>query len=198
MRACSAWATMGTWPKPVLHSSRPQRPRSRSTSDEAAGIARLRCSLSSTPDNSRRTIRTPGDPGPGLHRPEAGVAGDRALRVDAHALTPVEQEPLPDGPLDEALARIAWPDGVTGCALSQEILLLPPSAEADIDFGEPAEAAAAHPDRREARIVAAVLRDGSSAVVLRLRAAEATGDDDLLTGDDLAPNLVRALLDTFA
>ena len=125
-------------------------------------------------------------------------AAARLGLADSNALTPVEQEPLPDGPLDETLARIAWPDGVTGCALSQEILLLPPSAEADIDSGQPAEAAAAHPDRREARIVAAVLRDGSSAVVLRLRAADATGDDDLLTGDDLAPNLVRALLDTFA
>jgi hypothetical protein len=118
--------------------------------------------------------------------------------TDSEAITPIEQEALPDAPLDETLARIAWPDAVEGCALSQEIVLLPPSAEAEIDTGMPAEAAAAHPDRREARLVAAVLRDGSSAVVLRLRAVDATaGEDDLLTGDDLAPNLVRALLDTF-
>jgi hypothetical protein len=125
-------------------------------------------------------------------------AAERLGLSDPHALAPIEQEALPDGPLDETLARIAWPDGVAGCALSQEIVLLPPSAEGDIDTGAPAETAAAHPDRREARIVAAVLRDGSSAVVLRLRSTEVDATDDLLTGPDLAPNLVQALLDTFA
>ena len=115
--------------------------------------------------------------------------------ADPEALTPVEQESLPDGPLDEVLGRIAWPDEVAGCALSQEIVLLPPSAEADLDGTDP-QAAAHHPDHREARLVAAVLRDGSSAVVLRLRTADGNGADDLLTGPDLAPNLVTALLAT--
>jgi hypothetical protein len=78
-----------------------------------------------------------------------------------------------------ALARIAWPPPVAGCALGQEILIVPPS-------GDQAS------ERREARLVVAVLRDGTSAAVLRLRGA----DDDLLTGPDLAPNLVRALLTT--
>jgi hypothetical protein len=121
-------------------------------------------------------------------------------QVAADTLTPVEQEALPDGPLDDALARVAWPDAVAGCALSQEILVLPPSAEAE--FGEnPADEtasarAAAHPDRREARLVVGVLRDGSSAALLRLRGND--GPDDVLTGPDLAPNLVEALLATFA
>ena len=129
------------------------------------------------------------------------AAARLGLPSDSDAITPIEQEALPDAPLDETLARIAWPDTVAGCALSQEIVLLPPSAEADIDAGldteTGAESAAAHPDRREARLVAAVLRDGTSAVVLRLRSPDESQDDDLLTGDDLAPNLVRALLDTF-
>jgi hypothetical protein len=129
------------------------------------------------------------------------------------ALTPIDQEGLPEGALDEALAGIAWPESVTGCALSQEILLLPPSAEADVPDGpEALSAAVAHPQRREARLVVAVLRDGSSAGVLRLRgsgsADGADGDaadgadgadgaaDELLTGPDLAPNLVEALLAT--
>lgn len=121
-------------------------------------------------------------------------------QVAPDTLTPVEQEALPDGPLDDALGRVAWPDGVAGCALSQEIVVLPPSAEAE--FGEnPADdeapaRAAAHPDRREARLVVAVLRDGSSAALLRLRGTE--GHDQVLTGPDLAPNLVDALLATFS
>jgi hypothetical protein len=52
-----------------------------------------------------------------------------------------------------------------------------------------------HPDRREARLVVAVLRGGRSASILRLRAADGAGDD-LLTGPDLAPNLVSALAAT--
>ncbi len=44
----------------------------------------------------------------------------------------------------------------------------------------------------------AVLRDGTAATLLRLRAAE-EGDtlDDVLTGPDLAPNLTAALRATF-
>lgn len=116
------------------------------------------------------------------------------------ALTPVEQDELPEGPLDDALGRIAWPAAVSGCAVSQEIVLLPPGAEATATSTDPdlsAAVVAAHPDRREARLVAAVLRDGTSAVVLRLRTADygepEPGADDLLTGPDLAPNLVAAL-----
>lgn len=115
------------------------------------------------------------------------------------ALTPIAQEDLPDGPLDEALAQIGWPDEVAGCALSQEIVMLPPDAESALDelSGQQAVVAAAeHPERREARLVVAVLRDGTSAGVLRVRSLDAE-PDDLLTGDDLAPNLVAALIETF-
>ncbi|MDP9116234.1 MAG: PPA1309 family protein [Actinomycetota bacterium] len=119
------------------------------------------------------------------------------------ALTPIEQDDLPTGALDEMLAQIAWPDSVAGCALSQEIVLLPPSAEAEIPEildGSSLAAVADHPDRREARLVVAVLRDGTSAAVLRLRSTSTAPQDadDLLTGPDLAPNLVRALRATLA
>lgn len=114
------------------------------------------------------------------------------------SLTPIEQEALPDGDLDELLARVAWPESVAGCALAQEIVILPPSAEAELDSADDvAGAAAEHPERREARLVVAVLRDGTSAAVLRLRTGE-DGDDDLLTGPDLAPNLAAALQATLA
>jgi hypothetical protein len=114
---------------------------------------------------------------------------------DGDAITPIEQEDLPDEPLDDVLAGIGWPDSVAGCALSQEIVILPPSAEEDLTDELAATQAAEHPDRREARLVVGVLRDGTSAALLRMRGVE---DDDLLTGSDLAPNLVAALLATFA
>ncbi len=135
------------------------------------------------------------------------------------ALTPVEQGDLPDQPLDELLGSIAWPDGVEGCAVTQEIVILPPTAAGEVETADSqadAESAARHPDRREARLAVGVLRDGSSASLLRLRQAvtsdgavsDAAGDaasapeptgegagpgDELLTGPDLAPNLVAAL-----
>ncbi|PZS33491.1 MAG: hypothetical protein DLM58_07745 [Pseudonocardiales bacterium] len=116
--------------------------------------------------------------------------------VEGDALTPIEQEDLPEGPLDETLARIAWPESVAGCALSQEIVMLPPAVEAELaDVDAAASAAANHPERREARLVVAVLRDGSSAAVLRVRDA-GSDEQNLLTGPDLAPNLVAALLAT--
>ncbi|GAB2487335.1 PPA1309 family protein [Jatrophihabitans fulvus] len=112
--------------------------------------------------------------------------------LPADALCPVEQDDLPDQPLDELLAGIAWPDSVDGCAVVQEIVILPPGAEETS-----AEDAARNPDRREARLVAAALREGTDATLLRLRDPEdPSGDGELVTGDDLAPNLVAALRDT--
>jgi hypothetical protein len=109
------------------------------------------------------------------------------------ALVPIAQEDLPDTDLAEILAGIMWPDAVTGCAIAQEILVLPPEAEAGLpsEGDEMRQAAAEHPDRQEARLVAAVLRDGSSVCLLRLR------DGELVESPDLAPNLTRALLATF-
>lgn len=128
----------------------------------------------------------------------AAVLGDQAAaaeEISPDAITPIAQEELPEGPLDEALAQIGWPDEVLGCALSQEIVMLPPSAEPDLDdlsIETATMVTVDHPDRREARLVVAVLRDGSTAGILRLRGAAGVGDD-LLTGPDLAPNLVTAL-----
>jgi hypothetical protein len=129
---------------------------------------------------------------------------DLAGQVNAQAaLTPVAQDAFPEGELDAALAGIEWPDSVAGCALAQEILILPPAAEADLgklpdDPAQARRAAAEHPQRREARLVAAVLRDGVGACVLRLRASSATDQrcDELVEDPQLAPNLLRALLAT--
>ncbi len=148
-----------------------------------------------------------------------------ADQVDPEAaLTPIAQESLPSEDLGEALARIAWPEQVAGCAVVQEIVVLPPEAEAELPGEDEAarEAAAEHPERHEARLVAAVLRDGSETCVLRLRAqdqevaqapqdGEAQGgeasqdqededsaDGELVQDASLAPNLLRALHETLA
>jgi hypothetical protein len=111
-------------------------------------------------------------------------------------LTPIAQDELPGGDLGDALAGIMWPSGVHGCALVQEIVVLPPDAEAELDAEQDEERlrtiVASHPERQEARLVAAVLRTGAEACVMRLRDHE-----DLVTGPDLAPNLTAALRATF-
>lgn len=129
---------------------------------------------------------------------------DLAGQLDAEAaLTPVAQESLPEGELDTALAGIEWPESVAGCALAQEIVVLPPEAEAGLgeladDPVQARRAAAEHPQRREGRLVAAVLREGVGACVLRLRSATGGEEEqeELLEDPQLAPNLLRALLDT--
>jgi hypothetical protein len=133
--------------------------------------------------------------------PTAAIAADpqtaqlldlsAGAHIAAESLTPVAQDDLPDRPLAEALASIEWPETVAGCALAQEIVVLPPAAEADLP-GTDADltVAATHPDRREARLVVAVTRDGATSCVLRLRGADG---DEIAFGTDLAPNLAGAL-----
>ena len=93
---------------------------------------------------------------------------------------------------------IVWPDAVHGCALAQEIVVLPPDAEAGLPAGRRDEHAPGSPpstrERREARLVAAVLRDGSAACVLRLRGGRRPRG--LVEHPELAPNLTDALLAT--
>ena len=114
------------------------------------------------------------------------------------ALTPIAQDPLTDAPLDEQLASMVFGPEVLGVILAHEVLVLPPSAEAALAT-EDVQAAVAHPDRREVRMVVGVMRDGSRESVLRLRTNGGDADeegDELLAGGDLAPHLADALLST--
>ena len=120
-----------------------------------------------------------------------GIVADRP-----GSLTPVAQEPLGDGPLDEVLASLVFGPEVLGVVLTHEVVVLPPSAEAVLtDHDDPAEAAAAHPERREVRMAVGVLRDGRQEAVLRLRGPEGD-EDERVTGTDLVPGLAEALLAT--
>lgn len=134
---------------------------------------------------------------------------DLAAQLDAAAeLTPIAQEALSEADLGEALARIAWPAAVAGCAIAQEIVVLPPGSEPDLadahssgDAERLRRAAADHPSRTEARLVAAVTRDGARACVMRLRGKQLPGADDdavdeVIENPGLAPNLLDALAAT--
>ncbi|MDQ2706684.1 MAG: PPA1309 family protein [Actinomycetota bacterium] len=124
-------------------------------------------------------------------------------------LTPVAQDPLDDTDVAAALEEICWPDGVSGCAFTQDIVVLPPAAEAELDDAVAAADARpeaeldqvavrfahSHPYRREARLVVGVLRSGGYCCLLRVRGV-ADQPDEFVEHPDLAPNMVTALMRT--
>jgi hypothetical protein len=121
-----------------------------------------------------------------------------ALGLTPGGITPVEQDEFDvHAPLDDALASIAWPEKVHGAALVLERVLLPPEAERDLPDGGDTDAlisaVEADPRRQEVRIVVAVNPVGDHFCVLRLR----SHPDELLTGQDLVPQLAEALSSTF-
>ena len=110
------------------------------------------------------------------------------------ALTAIEQEGLPvSSSLESFLAQLAWPEDVEGVALAVERLVVPPEAEQDLPENpdQAAETLAAHPDRKDVRLLVAVLRDGESTCLLRQRDHDT--DDKVASGSDIAPGLVQAL-----
>ena len=115
------------------------------------------------------------------------------------ALSAVEQEGMPlTTSLEQLLGRIAWPEGVAGAAVVVERIVVPPAAEQDLptDPDAATQALAAHPDRQDVRILAAVTRDGRSICLLRQRAHDR--DDRVAQGAEIAPGLLAALRATFA
>jgi hypothetical protein len=133
-----------------------------------------------------------------LRRAEPDLADQLGLPPDTDTLAALEQPPLPDrDAVEDALASIAWPDAVEGCAIIMERVVLPPEAEDEIpdDEAEAAAFAASHPKREDVRMVVGVLRDGARHSALRLRRHDS--DDEVLAGPDLVPALAEALAATF-
>ncbi len=113
------------------------------------------------------------------------------------ALTPVEQEELPDhATIEELLLGLAWPADVAGAALVVERVVLPPEVEAELPTDEEAALAvlAEHPLRQDVRLAVAALRDGTRWAAMRFR----LHDDpvQVLVGRDLVPGLTEALAST--
>jgi len=138
-----------------------------------------------------------------LLRAEPQLAAELGTEDASQPLTPVAQGELPgvleDEQLADALARIEWPDGVTGCALAIERIVLPASVEAGLSSvesdAELARMAGSDPRRHEVRMVAAVLREGDRFGAVRLRSHDE--DSAVLTGTDLVPTLCEVLSLTF-
>ncbi|WP_202866114.1 PPA1309 family protein [Kribbella turkmenica] len=134
---------------------------------------------------------------------EPHLAAELGAEDASQPLTPVAQGELPGGLEDEhladALGRIEWPDGVSGCALAIERVVLPASAEAGLADAESdaelARMAGSDPRRHEVRMVAAVLREGDRFGAVRLRSHDE--DSAVLTGTDLVPTLCEVLSLTF-
>lgn len=138
-----------------------------------------------------------------LLRAEPQLAAELGADDASQPLTPVAQGELPgsleDEHLADALGRIEWPDGVSGCALSIERIVLPATAEAGLSSAdsdaELARMAGSDPRRHEVRMVAAVLREGARFGAVRLRSHDE--DSAVLTGADLVPTLCEVLSLTF-
>jgi hypothetical protein len=138
-----------------------------------------------------------------LLRAEPQLAAELGAEDASQPLTPVAQGELPgvleDEHLADALGRIEWPDGVSGCALAIERVVLPASAEAGLSSAESdaelARMAGSDPRRHEVRMVAAVLREGDRFGAVRLRSHDE--DSAVLTGTDLVPTLCEVLSLTF-
>jgi hypothetical protein len=121
----------------------------------------------------------------------------QAAEQDDEHLTAVEQEDLPDTEtVEELLGRIAWPATVDGAAIVLERLVVPPEAEAGLPTDDQAALSylQEHPQRREVRLVAAVLRDGTCGCAVRARDHDT--DERVAVGSDLIPGLVGALTAT--
>lgn len=126
--------------------------------------------------------------------PSLAVQLDRPGQPE-DALSSIEQEGFHTGAdLVEDLAQITWPPTVTGAAIAVERLFVPPHVEALIpDEAVAAETfVAAHPERRDVRVVVGVTRAGGRFGVARLR----SNPDDLLSSTDLVPGLGDVLART--
>ncbi len=114
------------------------------------------------------------------------------------ALTSVEQEISAQQDLEELLGTIAWPENVKGAILAIERIILPPEAESDLptnndnDF---VDAALDHPERRDVRIISAVMRGGRNLNALRYRSHDEP--DSVAIAPDLVTRLNESLLATF-
>ena len=114
------------------------------------------------------------------------------------ALTSVEQEISDQQNLEELLGTIAWPENVKGAILAIERIILPPTAESELPTESDADlvdAAIDHPERRDVRIISAVMRGGQNLNALRYRSHDEP--DAVAIAPDLVTRLNESLLATF-
>lgn len=158
-------------------------------------------------DTERHVARLGWDQAPRLFalvRTDSLREAEPALRAELAAsppdgLTSIEQEGLrKTSNIESLLGTLGWPDAVDGAAIALERVVVPPEAERDLPLSPTAatEALAAHPARKDVRLLAAVLRSGESVCLLRQR--DHDSDDAVAVGKDIAPGLVAALRATLS
>ncbi|QDO90234.1 hypothetical protein FNH13_05790 [Ornithinimicrobium ciconiae] len=158
-------------------------------------------------DTERHVARLGWDQAPRLFalvRTDSLMEAEPTLRAEleqapADGLTSIEQEGLrKTSNIESLLGTLGWPEAVDGVAIALERIVVPPEAERDLPLSPTAatEALAAHPTRKDVRLVAAVLRSGESVCLLRQR--EHDSDDAVAIGKDIAPGLVEALRATLS
>ena len=114
---------------------------------------------------------------------EPALATQLAGGPEEHPFTTIEQDGFPQHQdLDELLRGIAWPQTVTGVAISTERTMVQPA------LGDESQ--------HEVRITMAVLRDGSRCTALRLR--EYDHQDSVILGPELVSGLGDLLLYTLS
>nr|WP_306238944.1 PPA1309 family protein [Ornithinimicrobium cryptoxanthini] len=158
-------------------------------------------------DTERHVARLGWDQAPRLFalvRTDALMSAEPGLRgqltgAEPDSLTSIEQEGMAaTSNVETMLGTLGWPDGVDGAAIAIERIVVPPEAERDLPIHptEATEALAAHPARKDVRLLAAVLRTGESVCLLRQR--DFDSDDAVAIGQEIAPGLVEALRATLS
>lgn len=129
--------------------------------------------------------------------PSLAAQLERPDGLPEDALSSIEQEGFNAGTdVLDALAGIAWPEAVFGCAVVLERLFVPPHVEEQIpeDEAEAETFVAHHPERQDVRVVVGVTRAGGQFGVARLK----TRPEELLAAEDLVPGLAQVLSRTLA
>lgn len=103
--------------------------------------------------------------------------------TDADELVLLEQEPLPDRPLDDILARVAWPPAIAGCVLVMSNVTVPDLVE------KTGTASSGSPCQLTGQLAVGVLRTGGPTVAFQPDGRE----EVLILPPELSPS--EALID---
>ncbi len=107
-------------------------------------------------------------------------------------LSAILQDSISDD-VEDVLPKLAWPETVTGAALTLERLVAPPEVEAQApeDPDEAAEFISNHPLSAEVRLTVGATRNGDSWCAIRTR--DFDDPAHVVAGENLVPLLVEGL-----
>ncbi len=129
---------------------------------------------------------------PGLP-PDVLVGLEQSWDGSDSQLSAVLQDSLGEDDLENMLPRLAWPDTVSGAAVTVERIIVPPEVEdeAPEDPDEALEFISNHPARTDVRLIVGVTRAGDAWCAVRARPFD--DPERVGQGENLVPSLVEAL-----